>query len=573
VTSSLPDDSQVNQPCSADADRPVAAPAEGAAYTGGIAGAAPPVSRRTLLKATGAALIGATASLAGAPPPAAQGARASAATQSLRQRPNILIILTDQERYPRHWPAGWADANLPNRKRIADRGLTFSRAFCNSCMCSASRSTLFTGLYPAQHGVVATLTSGGPLSPSEPQLPRDIQNMARMLASAGYDVQYRGKWHMSKGSDGGKPTAADVAAYGFGGWLEPDAGENIDLDGFGGGVANHDGAYAQQAAAFLAAQTPDSTAERPFALIVSLVNPHDVLAYPRTIDDDAVYAADSAKYEQGLEWTDIPSRAEALHANNKPTAQAQALLFLAAGLGVLQPPPAPDYRNYVNFYAYLQKVVDGHMGTVLDALEAQGLWESTLVIRTADHGELGLAHGGLRQKAFNAYHEAINVPLTIANPVLFPAPQATTALASLVDLMPTLATLANVPSREAWIFKGVDLTPVLNSPASSVQEAVLFTFDDENAGSPYPQPIVQQPNHIRAIFDGRWKYARYFDPAGVEAPQYELYDLESDPDELQNLAGQNTAKQAEMAAKLAALEAERLAPAKLHGAHLPMIRR
>ena len=545
----------------------------GAADAGDATVSQPPqISRRTVLKATGAALIGATAGLAGVPLPAAQGAHASAPAQALRRRPNILIIITDQEHYPRYWPAGWADANLPNRKRIADRGLTFTRAFCNSCMCSPSRSTLFTGLYPAQHGVTATLTSGGPISPFEPQLPRDIQNMARMLASAGYNVQYRGKWHLSKGRDGGKPSATDVAAYGFQGWVEPDSGENVDPEGFGGGVANHDTAYAQQAADFLATQTPESTAERPFALIVSFVNPHDVLAYPRTIDDDAVYAAVSDKYEQGIEWTDLPSRNEQLLTNNKPTAHAQTLLFLAAGLGALKPPPAPDYRNYVNLYAYLLKLVDGHIGTVLDALEAQGLWESTVVIRTSDHGELGLAHGGLRQKMFNAYHEAINIPLTIANPVLFPTPQSTTALASLVDVMPTLATLAEVPERDAWIFKGVDLTPVLHNPASSAQDAVLFMFDDENAGSPFPQPIVRQPNHIRAIFDGRWKYVRYFDPAGVEPPQYELYDHENDPFEMQNLAGQDTAKQAEMAEKLAELEAERLAPAMLRRTHLPMVR-
>ena len=545
----------------------------GAADAGDATVSQPPqISRRPVLKATGAALIGATAGLAGVPLPAAQGAHASAPAQALRRRPNILIIITDQEHYPRYWPAGWADANLPNRKRIADRGLTFTRAFCNSCMCSPSRSTLFTGLYPAQHGVTATLTSGGPISPFEPQLPRDIQNMARMLASAGYNVQYRGKWHLSKGRDGGKPSATDVAAYGFQGWVEPDSGENVDPEGFGGGVANHDTAYAQQAADFLATQTPESTAERPFALIVSFVNPHDVLAYPRTIDDDAVYAAVSDKYEQGIEWTDLPSRNEQLLTNNKPTAHAQTLLFLAAGLGPLKPPPAPDYRNYVNLYAYLLKLVDGHIGTVLDALEAQGLWESTVVIRTSDHGELGLAHGGLRQKMFNAYHEAINIPLTIANPVLFPTPQSTTALASLVDVMPTLATLAEVPERDAWIFKGVDLTPVLHNPASSAQDAVLFMFDDENAGSPFPQPIVRQPNHIRAIFDGRWKYVRYFDPAGVEPPQYELYDHENDPFEMQNLAGQDTAKQAEMAEKLAELEAERLAPAMLRRTHLPMVR-
>ena len=62
-------------------------------------------------------------------------------------------MMTDQERFPQYWPAGWADANLPNRKRLADVGLTFTHAFCNTAMCSPSRTTLFTGLYPTQHGV------------------------------------------------------------------------------------------------------------------------------------------------------------------------------------------------------------------------------------------------------------------------------------------------------------------------------------------------------------------------------------------------------------------------------------
>lgn len=527
-------------------------------------------SRRNLIKATGAAMLGVAIPLTGGQLPI-QSVQPRTTPAALRTRPNILLIVTDQERFPRHWPVGWADANLPNRKRIADKGLSFNQAFCNSCMCSPSRSTLFTGVYPAQHGVTSTLTSGGSASPNEPQLPHDIQNMAKILASAGYNVQFRGKWHMSKGKDGGKPTEADVAAYGFKGWIAPDAGENTDPAGFGGGVAEHDRVYAEQAAAFLATQTPESTADTPFALIVTLVNPHDVLAYPKTVATDSVYAADPAKYNQGIDWNAIPSRSEVLQANNKPTAQAQTLSLLAIGLGSLQPPPALDYQNYVNFYAYLHKVVDAHMGTVLDQLDAQNLWDSTVVIRTSDHGELGLAHGGLRQKMFNAYHEAINVPLVIANPVLFPTAQTTDALASLVDMMPTLATLAEVPNRDHWTFKGVDLTPVIQNPSANVQDAVLFTFDDYNAGSPVPQPIVQQPNHLRSMFDGRWKYTRYFDPSGQEASQYELYDLQADPDELHNLAGQEAAKQAEMAQKLAALEAERLAPAQLHKIYLPLV--
>jgi choline-sulfatase len=488
-------------------------------------------------------------------------------TASLPQRPNFLLIVTDQERYPRHWPAGWAATNLPNRQRIADRGISFTNANCNSCMCSPSRSTLFTGTYPAQHGVIATLTSGGSESPNEPQLPTTFQNMAKVLSSVGYNVQYRGKWHMSKGPDGGKPTSDGVAAYGFNGWVPPDSGENTDPANFGGGDANHDAGYAQQAVAFLQTQTPQATASQPFALIVSLVNPHDVLAYPSTVDSDSTYSADATKYAQGIIYTDIPTRDENLAASGKPTAQAQSLALLATGLGIL--PTALDRQRYINFYAYLQKVVDSHIGAVLDALEAQGLWDSTIVIRTADHGEMGLAHGGLRQKMFNVYQETINIPLVVANPLLFPQSRTTAALASLVDVLPTMASLAHIPASSQWIFKGYDLSPVLSNPTAAVQDAILFTFDDEKAGAPNGQQVVKQPNHIRCLVDGRWKYARYFDPFGSAAEQYELYDLQTDPYETTNQATTNTAKAAEMMAKLALLEQSRLGP--LYRNALPLV--
>jgi choline-sulfatase len=69
------------------------------------------------------------------------------------RKPNLLVIVTDQERELMHWPDGWAEANLPARNRLLERGLRFTRAQCNTAACSASRATFFTGLYPAQHGV------------------------------------------------------------------------------------------------------------------------------------------------------------------------------------------------------------------------------------------------------------------------------------------------------------------------------------------------------------------------------------------------------------------------------------
>ncbi|MBS3690660.1 sulfatase-like hydrolase/transferase [Rhodococcus qingshengii] len=497
--------------------------------------------RRTFLGGVGALVLAGVADVAAGAVSAVPVQAAPA--DRFPQKPNIVVIVTDQERRPMYWPQGWAEQNLPNRKRIADHGLSFDQAVCNTAMCSPSRSTFFTGLYPAQHGVTRTLTEGGTVSPTEPQLQVSEQNMAKLLASAGYNVQYRGKWHLSKGVEGGDPTSEDVAGFGFEGWIPPDAGQDTNPDHFGGGCADHDRRVAEEAVEFLSG--PAVASGQPWALIVSFVNPHDVLAYPQTWNamngtcDN--YGSDApGAFEQGIDLP--PTFDEILALNHKPTAQVQSELLLAAGLGPLLGPD--QARNYINFYAYMHKVVDEHIGSVLDAIEATPqMLDDTVIVRMSDHGEMGMSHGGLRQKVFNAYEETLRVPLVISNPLLFPEPVRTDALASLIDVMPTLATLAQAPARQSWNFLGTDLTPVIvdaaaypQSPSAQVQDTILFTYDDQNCATPDGQNIVTQPNHIRCIRESRWKYTMYFDPAGVAAPQYELYDLQADPLELNNLA-------------------------------------
>ena len=133
--------------------------------------------------------------------------------KELPSQPDIIFIITDQERATQHFPDNWEKDNLSTMTFLKENGFSFDRAFCNSCMCSPSRSTLFTGLYPAQHQVTQTLTDGGIYSPGEIQLNPQTPNIARLLDFAGYDVQYRGKWHLSKGADGGDPLAKDIALF------------------------------------------------------------------------------------------------------------------------------------------------------------------------------------------------------------------------------------------------------------------------------------------------------------------------------------------------------------------------
>ncbi|WP_428561707.1 MAG: sulfatase-like hydrolase/transferase [Solidesulfovibrio sp. DCME] len=542
------------------------------------------VSRREFLKNTAQALtVGMVASaLPGLPSLAGGPAPAKAA--SLPDRPNLLILVSDQERYPRNWPAGWAEANLDKaRKRLLTNGLDFSRAFCSASMCSPSRGSLFTGLYPAQHGVTLTLTEGGPLSPSEATLSPDLRNLAHLLVEAGYDVQLRGKWHLSKSAEGGTPTSEDLAQFGFAGWVPTNVGEALDVDTLGGGCADMDQPTVDQAVAYLQTLTPEATRAKPFCLVVSLANPHDILAYPGLWDDESCPASykNTASLRMGLP---VPDSRNTDDLSLKPEVQKQALDLYALGLGTLA--KEEKQLDYVNFYGYLQTIIDAQFDAVLQTLADQGLTDSTLVVRTADHGEVGLAHGGMRQKMFNVYEECINIPLIFSNPLLFPQARECAAYATLVDVVPTLASLCGIPKWKWSYLPGKDLSPVLAGTTAAVQDTVLFTFDDQYAGQSSVPPYITEPCHIRCIVhqdaDGEWKYARYFDPAGEATEVYEMYCLKDgtgaavDPEELDNVANPGSpnyaayaAKRAELAALLATVEAQRLAPVTPPGPPLP----
>lgn len=495
---------------------------------------------------------------------------------TLPKKPNLLFIITDQDRGLMHFPPGWEMQHLTAMPRLRKNGITFTNAFCSTCMCSPSRATLLTGLYPAEHNVYLTLTEDMTYSDQEPTLPTNIQNMGRMLSAGGYQVNYIGKWHLSKGPDGSfeSLTSEDLQNYGFNGWTPPDAGEDTAPNHFGAGQANNDLNYISQALDFLY-QVQRGNTTQPFALFLSLVNPHDVLAFPGDWKDD--FAPEYLLGDIQLPLTVN----EDLHKNLKPTVQQMLGPYLAAGLGPL--PTEEMQRQYLNFYGNLISHIDAQINTVLDVLyqvydtvTGRSLADNTLIIRTADHGEMGLTHGGLRQKMFNAYEETLSIPMVISNPILFPKPEVSSQLFSLVDLMPTVNGLLNLDNPLDYTFKGSDLSPVIRHPrtAPEIQDAILFTFDDFRAGNANSINPLPAANRIRCIREKRWKYAYYFyiappeqQPAESYPREYEMYDLELDPQELNNLANKDNphyndpfvaAERERLHAKLLAMEKQKL---------------
>lgn len=472
--------------------------------------------------------------------------------------PSFLIFITDQQRAVRDFPPSWVEANLPNLNALTASGVTFVNAITNASRCSPSRGVLATSLYAPANGLV---TVGGTLG----QWPTLAGSLGKALPD--HAVGYVGKWHMTQSFVQPANVVPNPAStldaenahlrdyYGTPGWDAPDAGTALGQpfsapptnpptqqnpyvstsNSLGGGPNSYnqnDQRYADDAVAFLKAL--DAT--QPFVLVVSLVNPHDVWsdmyapliaqAYPEFPQAfDALTGAGDFVLPRSYCDDDLAT---------KPTIQTTIrnsyTTTWADNNGVSPVPtmlPAADALNYLKFYAYLTYLADQQLGQVYAVLKALPQFDDTIVLRLADHGEMGMSHGGSMEKDCNVYAETINIPYIFSNPTMFPQAQTCTAQAGLVDILPTLFGLAGKTAPTT--LQGTDLSALVLDPgASAPQNCSIFTYDDG------------YPVHIRAVqaaagaveVDGQptavaYKYAVYYqlDNGSVEIAslQFELY--------------------------------------------------
>lgn len=474
---------------------------------------------------------------------------------------NIILILTDQERAIQWFPRGWEAENLQAMTFLRRHGISFTDSVNNTCACTPSRTCLFTGTYPTRNLSNATLSefyqptnanarpcnvkvppitdpypTPGPyptdLSFSENQLDATLPNLATVLAEAGYETFYKGKTHLSKGVLGYNNYyyEPDITRYGFLQWDPPDAGQDAQIQNYGGGNADNDARFTKDTLAFLRHRIahPEKF-KKPFCLVYSLVNPHDVLGYPENWKNvllNGGYRPEDLVGDIGLP----PTIREKLRKNHKPTCQENWLRVMGSLHG-------PQRKAYLNFYGNLMKLVDSEIMRVLDLLRSpkgRKLWESTMIIRTSDHGEMGLTHGGSRQKWFNAYQESIRVPLIWSNPVMFPQPVVSNSMVSLVDLLPTIASFCGVKNLRRFGMQGRSYHSLLRNPDKSIQDYTYFINTDVKAGQNLPQ-MALPPNNLAMVRDAQFKYVLYSGGQTVtgttsEEVQEEFYNLATDID-------------------------------------------
>ena len=477
------------------------------------------------------------------------------------QPQNLVIFIRDQVKPEDLWlPRNWAKENLPTRQWLLDNGLSFENSFTNTAMCSSARATFFTGKYPAQHELDLLLSDiENPILDSEVQLNPDLPTLGTVLGDLGYDVSFFGKTHLSKTftTVDDEVVYQDMTEYDFEGWQGPDAWQDMDPKNAGGGYADNDTRFISEATGWLDNRI-DSGNTKPFAMVVSLVNPHDVLSYPLSWgegDPESYFGYSEDIIEGDINilppTVDEPIRGSMsaggydFSGNYKPQIQREWLLAQAGA----QPLPTDELKlNYLNFYGNLMKIADSQMGEVINTLAKQGEVNNTMFVSTADHGEMGMSHGGMVQKMFNAYDESIRVPMIWSNPRYFKGGQKSKALVSLVDFLPTVANLygSTEDKISSYDLLGVDYSPIIKRAAKKsaldhkkldVQSSIIYTYDDIYAGQDprasipegsWDHGVLPGPNRLQAVRTKDFKYARYYSGDKSYKPknwQGELYDL------------------------------------------------
>jgi arylsulfatase A-like enzyme len=496
-------------------------------------------------------------------------------------RLNVLLIVTDEERYDLPRPRGWS---LPARERLLERGTRFERYYVNSAQCSSSRSVIYTGQHMPLTGIYDNdnMPYIRPLDPS-------LGTLGTMLRSVGYYCSYQGKWHLSRlYQDPANPrdSTDDLEPYGF-----SEFNDWGDIDGGAWAGLKLDPVIAGQAVKWLRDRAPAVSAEQPWFLAVNFVNPHDIMSYdyggrrdvaaPRNLAEAMVVKppADIPLYAKQWEL-DLPSTV-----HDDLSGAAPAVREYAAAMQTMFG-PVPDeqaWRDGMNFYLNCTRDVDRSIDLVLDALTASGQADRTVVIFTSDHGEMAGSHG-LRQKGNLPYDQNFHVPLVIGHPDVSGG-TTTDALGSAVDLAPTLLEIAGLDAAQAAerfpALKGRSLLPALNR--ARVREGVLgaveivTTIDNDfwqTLGQPDGPQRMQEgtvrPNwtkrgFLRSYTDDRYTFARFFSPLEPNRPRslgdlfadndVVLYDRATDPGEQVNLASDPAQYDlvAELSTKLEAL--------------------
>lgn len=544
----------------------------------------PGLSRRDFLTRSSGMVVASLAGplVTGSSTAQTQPANTSRSTGLVSARPNMVFVFSDQERYFDKWPAG---LSLPAHERLRKTGVTFHNHYCPAVMCTSSRSVLLTGLSTVDNGMFENTDVA-----YVRDLSTDIPTIGHMLRQAGYYTAYKGKWHLGRKFESAKDGAqltGEMEKHGFADFYSPG---DIIAHTLGGYEFDH--LIAGSAITWLRRHGRHLNEEgKPWCLFVSLINPHDIMYFNtdapgQKVQDTghltmhAAPAPGSKFYEADWDMPIPGSLKQSFDEPGRPGAHREFDQMWGYVLGRI-PPEEERWHRFNNFYINSIRSIDMQVNNILNELDALRLTDRTAFIYTSDHGEMGGAHG-LRGKGPFAYQETMHLPMYLAHPDV-KGGQDALSLTGHIDMVPTLLSLAGVSPTQADEFAGrelpgKDFSSVLSNPGAAklhaTREGVLFTYSglitndgelfkvigESKAEGKKPvwsiirqgfKPDMKKRGSLRTVFDGRYKFTRYFSPLDHNQPKsideiykwndVELFDLDLDPEEMVNLGNDRKA--------------------------------
>lgn len=447
---------------------------------------------------------------------------------AVAQRPNILVIFSDDHAYQAISAYGSPFMHTPNIDRIAAGGAIFTNAFVTNSLCSPSRATLLTGKYSHING--RTVNGGKPFDVHQ-------EVFTRLLGAVGYQTAWIGKWHL-------QTLPGDALGYSK---ILVDQGHyyNPDFISGNGDTARIHG-YVTDIISDLTFDWLDHRdTSRPFCLIVGEKAPHrewlpdirDLGAFdsvtfpvPPNFDDQYFGRVAASQQDMTVEHTMLLANDLKIHPERSSYNEytrldsAQRAGFFGYYAGVTREYErggfdltAWKYQRYMRDYLATTLSLDRNIGRLLDYLDSTGLARNTIVIYASDQGFYLGEHGWFDKRWI--YEESMRTPLLMRYPGVIAPGTRVSSLVANIDFAPTLLSVAGV--RPPADMQGQTLLPL----ASFHRDAVYYHYYE------YPQPHHVSPHF--GVRTSRYKLVRFYGPAD----NWELYDLASDPHEMHNLYG------------------------------------
>lgn len=425
-------------------------------------------------------------------------------------RPSFVMIVTDQERFDVLGCNGSPICRTPALDTLAAGGVRFEQAFAPAALCSPSRASMLTGLYPHAHGLLNNTHGEDAL---RAELPAEIATFPELLRDAGYRLGFVGKWHVGRASGPEARGFHDVVSAPYDVAQAEDNRALLDpIDAvFPEGrmtIAGIDPRPVEMTDTHVATDQAIALLERyaaagePFLLRLDFEGPHHPYMPPEPFaslyDPMAIPPWPSFDEDQA----------------HKPAAQRR-LLEQRGVAGLTWSDWQPIVARYFGFMSF----VDHEIGRLLEQLERMGIADQTVVVHTSDHGDMTGSHGGQFNKGPLMYDEVYRVPLIVRDGRALRQGQVCSSLVSTMDLAPTILELAGLEVPPG--LHGRSLVPLLDDPGrvDPSRDAVFGEYHGEEWGL-FSQRMV------------RTRDAKYvYSPHGTD----ELYDLATDPYERTNL--------------------------------------